>query len=66
MDLNSTTIKSSIPGWLSENEIKNLTGFKTTKLWQLRTQGSIVSSKIGRKTYYSLESLLDLLAKNSQ
>ena len=66
MDQKTPPIKTSISGWLSENEIKALTGFKTTKLWQLRTKGQLVSSKIGRKTYYLLDSLLELLENNAQ
>jgi hypothetical protein len=53
-----------IPGWIPEKEMQTRSGLKTTTLWKLRTEGKLISSKIGKRTYYQLSSLLDLLEKN--
>lgn len=55
-----------IPGWLTEKEMQELTGFRTTKLWQLRSKGQLIASKIGNRTFYKQESLLELLENNIQ
>ena len=62
----NTLFPSRIPGWLSEREIKEITGFGTTKLWALRQKGFLVSASIGKKIFYKLQSLYDLLEANTQ
>ena len=62
----SHALDLKIPGWLSEAEMQDLTGFKTTKLWQLRVQGRLKSSKIGKKTFYNLNSWLRMLEENEE
>lgn len=53
-----------IPGWLSEKEMQRVTGFKTTKLWELRTKGKLEYSKIGKRVFYRLDSFVQLLENN--
>ena len=68
MKIHNTTIipKGTMKDWVTEEEIRNLTGFKSTKLWQLRKHGKIVFSKVGRRTFYLLPSLLDLIENNKK
>lgn len=54
----------NLDGWLTEKKMQELTGFKTTKLWQLRSKGLLVSTKIGTATFYKEESLIKLLENN--
>jgi hypothetical protein len=61
MDRLDNNTVSRIPGWLTESEMRNITGFKTTKLWKLRQIGVLQSSKIGNKVFYKLESLIRYL-----
>lgn len=62
--MNAKEFTTSIPGWLSEKEMQARSGLKTTTLWKLRTEGRLEFSKIGKRTYYRLDSFLDLLDKN--
>lgn len=55
---------TKISGWLTEVEIQEMTGFKTTTLWKLRQRGQLIWSKIGKKTFYKAESLQELLNKS--
>ena len=57
---------SSIPGWLSEREMTQMVGLKTTALWKLRARGLLVWSKIGGRVFYKTESVLSLLEKNQR
>ncbi len=54
------------PFQLRKAEMQDLTGFKTTKLWQLRVQGILKSSKIEKKTFYNLNSFLRMLEENEE
>jgi len=58
------TKKSFLEGWRNEAEIKELTGFKTTKLWKLRQENLVVWSRLGRNIYYKEVSFLNLLERN--
>ncbi len=51
----------TIQGWLSESQMQELTGYRTTTLWKLRQAGKITFSKIGKRTFYKESSLHDLL-----
>ena len=62
--MNVQDLNSPIPGWLSEKEMQARSGLKTTSLWKLRVDGKLVSSKIGKRTYYKLSSFLELLENN--
>jgi hypothetical protein len=62
--MNSTEIKTAIPGWLSEKEMQSVSGLRTTSLWKLRDEGKIVYSKIGKRVYYQLSSFIELLEQN--
>jgi hypothetical protein len=62
--MEKTSTELQIPGWLSEKEMQACSGLKTTSLWKLRIEGKLVSSKIGKRTYYQLSSFLDLLENN--
>ena len=53
-----------IEGWLTEKQMQALSGLKTTSLWKLRTDGKLVSSKIGKRVYYKLDSFIELLKEN--
>ncbi|HNW71954.1 MAG TPA: helix-turn-helix domain-containing protein [Candidatus Paceibacterota bacterium] len=55
-----------LPGWLTETEVQQLLGCCTTKLWQLRSKKILKSSKLGSKTFYKLNSILEYLEKNSK
>jgi len=67
MQSNENLLNASpkLNGWLTEKEMQALTGFKTTKLWQLRSKNLLVSSKIGTKIFYKVDSLIALLEKNA-
>jgi len=51
--------------WLTEAQTQEMLGCKTTKLWQLRSEGKIKFSKIGSKTFYKLSSILNYLEENT-
>ena len=63
-DMKNRPYINEIPEWVPEKEMQTRTGLKTTALWKLRFEGKIVSSKIGRKTYYQLSSFFKLLENN--
>lgn len=63
--MESQIIKTKIPGWASEKEARELLNLKQTALWKLRKSGTIKFSKIGGHTYYNVQSIMDLLDKNS-
>lgn len=63
METNDSNTK--LPGWLSEKEMQDRTGFKTTTLWKLRQEGKIVSAKVGKRVFYELDSFLRLLEENA-
>jgi hypothetical protein len=50
--------------WLTEIQAQELLSYKTTSLWALRKTKKIKSSKIGGKTYYSKQSIIDFLDKS--
>lgn len=56
--------KNPLQKWLTEKEAQEALEKGTTALWNLRKQGKIKSSKIGGKTYYSVESIQSYLNAN--
>lgn len=58
--------KSHLEKWLDEKSTQELLGLKTTTLWKLRKEGKLITSKIGAKTYYSVDSINILLEKNAE
>lgn len=52
--------------WLDEETAQKRLKAKATKLWQLRAYGLIKSSKVGRKTFYSAESIEKYLKSNAR
>ena len=62
--MDSQDVQMKLTGWLNEKEMQQISGFKTTKLWLLRQNGDLVSSKVGKKTYYQLDSYIELIEKN--
>lgn len=54
-----------LPGWIDELTAERLLDRRSTTLWKLRKQGKIISSKIGSKVYYKLESIMQLLEENA-
>lgn len=60
------THNTTLGDWLSEEQAQELLNLGTTSLWSLRKQRKVVTSKIGNRTYYSRESILELIEKNSK
>lgn len=60
------THNTTLGDWLSEEQAQELLNLGTTSLWSLRKQKKLVTSKIGNRTYYSRESILELIEKNSK
>lgn len=58
--------RSSTEDWIDEAEAQSLLAIKTTTLWKLRSANLIKSSKVGRKTFYSLASINAYLKSNSK
>lgn len=58
-------ISKDLPGWLTQEEIMEITGLKETTLWKLRSEGKLRHSKLGRKVYYDGNSIITLLDENS-
>ena len=56
--------KSSLNGWLTAKQAKELLGIKETTLWKYRNMGMLTHTKIQRTVYYSQEGILNLLEKN--
>lgn len=59
-----TTKPSSLEEWITEKEAQDVLGKKATSLWSHRKNGELVYTKIGKKTYYSRESVMALLNAN--
>ena len=57
-------IITKIPDWDSETEAREILNLKQTALWKLRKSGAIRYSKIGDRTYYKIDSIMQLLEDN--
>lgn len=53
--------KPEFDNYLTEKQASELIGKKTTWFWQMRTEGKLPYSKIGKKTFYKKEDLLNLV-----
>ncbi len=51
-------------GFVNAQKALQLLQCKTTTLYYLRKHGKIVSSKVGRKIFYEIKSIQDLLILN--
>jgi len=56
---------SLIPGWISSEEMGAMLNLKVTSLWKLRSRGQVIWSRVGGRIFYKMESVLQLLEKNS-
>ena len=52
--------------WIDEVTTQSLLAVGTTTLWKLRSDGLIKYSKVGRKTFYLLESIEKFLKSNQK
>ncbi len=52
--------------WISRDSVKVFFGYKDTQLTSLEKKESLVVSKIGKRKFYSRESILNLLNRNIQ
>lgn len=50
--------------WITEKEAQRILGKKATSLWSHRRNGELVYAKVGKKTYYSKESVIALMKAN--
>src|SRR5437868_812360 len=58
------TVANGIGDYISEKEAKNLLGRKTTWFWKMRSSGRLAFSKVGNKTFYLKQDIINLLNKN--
>lgn len=59
-----TTHTTDLGDWLTEEQAQELLQRKTTSLWDLRKRKKIIASKIGNRTYYDKNSIINFLNKN--
>lgn len=59
--LNEIQLKPEFENYLTEKQASELIGKKTTWFWQMRNEGKLPFSKIGKKTFYKKEDLLNLI-----
>jgi len=64
MNVAESRNKSKYPGWLSEKEMSEFSGFSRSKLWSLRTKKGLLHSKIGGSVYYNLNDFMSFLEQN--
>jgi hypothetical protein len=55
---------NGIGGYISESEAKKLLGRKTTWFWNMRSSGRLAFSKVGGKTFYMKQDIINLLEKH--
>ncbi len=58
-----TTHNSTLGEWLSEEQTKELLQRGTTSLWELRKRKILKFKKLGGRTYYNHQSIIDFLDK---
>ena len=56
-----TTHNETLGDWLSEEQTRELLHRGATSLWELRKQKKIKSKKLGGRTYYSHQSIINFL-----
>jgi hypothetical protein len=55
-----------LPEWVNEQEARGLLGLKQTKVYQLRKEGKLVYSRIGKRCLYALSSIKKYIESNIQ
>lgn len=64
-EMRGDIISSKASEWITEAEAMNILHYKSKKKYQqLRDEGKVKFTKIGRKILYSRESINDLIDKN--
>jgi len=56
--------QNNIGGYLNSKETMKILGCQNTTLYYLRKNGYLAYSKIGRKIFYDIKSIIELLEKN--
>jgi biotin operon repressor len=59
-----TQQRSPLINWVSEEQMREILKLSRTKLWQLRRDGLLRFSRLGKHIFYDLKSLQQLLEKN--
>jgi hypothetical protein len=59
-----TTHNTNLGDWLTEEQARELLQRGATSLWDLRKRKKIIASKIGNRTYYDKNSIINFLNKN--
>ena len=55
---------NGIGDYISESEAKKLVGRKTTWFWNMRSSGRLAGYKLGGKTFYLKEDIINLINKH--
>src|SRR5215212_2648983 len=58
------TVANGIGDYISEKEAKDLLGRKTTWFWKMRSSGRLAFSKVGNKTFYLRQDIINLINKH--
>jgi predicted DNA-binding transcriptional regulator AlpA len=53
--------KVTLKDWIDQGEAMSITGLKKSALYELRKKNHLSSSKIGRKTYYRLSEIENMI-----
>ena len=64
--MSESTDSKQIGRWIPEEEAQKRLGKGTTTLWSMRRKGILEWTKINNRVYYSVDSILELLERNSQ
>ncbi|MFN8321241.1 MAG: helix-turn-helix domain-containing protein [Chitinophagales bacterium] len=59
-----TTHNTDLGEWLTEEQARELLQRGATSLWDLRKRKKITASKIGNRTYYNRQSIINYIDKN--
>ncbi len=59
-----TTHRTDLGEWLTEEQARELLQRGATSLWDLRKRKKIIASKIGNRTYYNRQSIINYIEKN--
>lgn len=56
--------KAELSEYITERQAMELLNCKQTKLWTLRTTGQLSFTRVGRKVYYAVADIKEMLDKN--
>lgn len=59
-----STHRTDLGEWLTEEQARELLQRGATSLWDLRKRKKITASKIGNRTYYERQSIINYIEKN--